>query len=274
MIRQQPLFGSALVAVVRIDHPPGIPHEDPKEEISPRYSISFVERGGFTIRARARQWSVAQRDVLVTVPGFVCRFQHDDDEGGLDDVCLAIRFEDHESATLADLGIASLAAHVPVVALTNRRAYLRNRLLNYAADGTTPLSIESIAGELLVSTLAGSCGRRLFKASQLRWYAARVDAARERLDAEYAASLTLGALARDAGMSAYHFARVFAELSGVPPHRYLVRKRLDAAAERLRGGSSVTAACFAVGFNSLSHFDRAFRRAFAVSPSQYRRGAL
>ena len=41
------------------------------------------------------------------------------------------------------------------------------------------------------------------------------------------------------------------------------------AAERLRAGESVTAACFAVGFQSLSHFIHSFRRAFGTSPSRY-----
>jgi AraC family transcriptional regulator len=274
MIRQQPFFESPLVAVVRVDHPPGVPHEDPKEEVSSQYSISFVERGGFGIHKDDRTWAVGPTDVFVTFPGFVCQFHHDDDECGLEDVCLAIRFQDEDAATLADLGIAALAQHAPVVSLTNRRAYLRDRLVRHTADGTTPLAVESIAGELLVSTLRGVSGRRLFRSNQLRWYATRVDATRERLDAEYASSFTLSTLAKDAGMSAYHFARVFSELAGLPPHRYLVQRRLDAAAGRLTEGSSVTDACFAVGFNSLSHFDRSFRKAFGVSPSHYRGAAL
>ena len=68
-------------------------------------------------------------------------------------------------------------------------------------------------------------------------------------------------------MSLFHFARVFRELTGLPPHRYLLRTRLERAAQRLRTGDSVTNTCYAVGFSNLSHFTRSFRRRFGVAPS-------
>jgi AraC-like DNA-binding protein len=72
-------------------------------------------------------------------------------------------------------------------------------------------------------------------------------------------------------MSPFHFARVFRDLTGVPPHRYLVNVRLTAAAAALREGASVTDTCFAVGFRSLSHFIHAFRQAYGVTPSAFAR---
>lgn len=73
-------------------------------------------------------------------------------------------------------------------------------------------------------------------------------------------------------MSTFHFARLFAELAGTPPHRYLLRVRLDEAARGLRQGASVTDACFASGFQNLSYFIRAFRQRFGISPGKYRDG--
>jgi len=112
-----------------------------------------------------------------------------------------------------------------------------------------------------------------FKTTQLSWYARRVDGARQTLDDDYASDHRLAHLARDAGMSPFHFARVFRGLTGLPPHRYLLQRRLRAAANRLRGGASVTDACFAVGFSSLSHFIHAFRRQFGVVPSRFTAGS-
>jgi AraC family transcriptional regulator len=75
-------------------------------------------------------------------------------------------------------------------------------------------------------------------------------------------------MASEVGMSVYHFARVFAELEGQPPHKYLLGVRLRQAATRLRAGASVTDTCFAVGFSSLSHFVSTFRRHLGVRPSE------
>ena len=69
-------------------------------------------------------------------------------------------------------------------------------------------------------------------------------------------------------MSPFRFARVFRDLTGIPPHKYLVRARLMRARALLRTGTSVTNACYAVGFNNLSHFIRSFRRTFGDAPSR------
>ena len=59
---------------------------------------------------------------------------------------------------------------------------------------------------------------------------------------------------------------------GVTMRAYLIELRLRRAAELLESGeTSVTAACFACGYSSLSHFLRAFRQRYGVSPGQYRR---
>jgi AraC-like DNA-binding protein len=90
------------------------------------------------------------------------------------------------------------------------------------------------------------------------------------MDAAPAEALTLSELAREAGMSPWHFARVFRELAGTPPHRYLSGVRLARAAALLGAGAGVTEACMASGFQNLGHFSRTFRRAFGVPPSLYR----
>jgi AraC-like DNA-binding protein len=173
--------------------------------------------------------------------------------------------------------VGALREHAPVIAVNNRRTYLQQRLAAHLVAGCDPLAMDLIAGELLHSALtdatpggAGGAGSGHYKASQLGWYAHRVDRAREELDEHYAREHSLAGLARTAGMSPYHFARIFRELSGLPPYRYLVRRRLNAAATRLRDGASVTDTCYAVGYRSLSRFIHAFRAATGMTPSQFR----
>jgi AraC-like DNA-binding protein len=72
-------------------------------------------------------------------------------------------------------------------------------------------------------------------------------------------------------MSVFRFTRVFTELVGRPPHRYLTERRLAVAREMLDQGRGVTETCFACGFNNLSHFSRTFTRQFGASPSRITR---
>ncbi len=88
---------------------------------------------------------------------------------------------------------------------------------------------------------------------------------------QFAEPLSLSRMAREVGMSLYPFARLFAELEGETPHRFLVGVRLQEAARRLRAGGRVTDVCFAVGFGSLSHFTTTFRREYGAPPSEFRR---
>jgi len=259
MLRVQPVFDSTLVSIERIDHPSDIPHIDPPEEMSRTCSINLLERGTFAVHHRRRRWTVGADDFFVTAPGQVYRYDHDD----ATDVCVALCFKDADGARFA--------SRPPIVRATNRRAYLRRRLMAHLQDGADPLALDTIAGDLLVGAIDGGRSDRLCRPAQLDWYASRIDLARQMLDHDYATPHTLCRLSRSVGMSPYHFARVFRELTGTPPHRYLLNRRLTIAADRLREGESVTETCFAVGFQSLSHFIHSFRRAFGASPSRLAR---
>ena len=70
-------------------------------------------------------------------------------------------------------------------------------------------------------------------------------------------------------LSRYYFMRRFKETTGYTVHSYIQQKRLAAAAEKLEGGMSVTAAALEAGFPEYSSFLRAFRKFFGVAPSEY-----
>src|SRR5262249_2281247 len=131
-----------------------------------------------------------------------------------------------------------------------------------------PMGVEDVANAAMIGATCDSNSRRApYREHQLSWYPERVDAVRRRLDYVPADQHTLAGLARSVGMSPFHFARVFRELTGVPPHAYLCRARLWHAAHSLREGTSVTEACFNSGFQNLSHFSRQFHYHFGVKPS-------
>src|SRR5207249_2052148 len=104
---------------------------------------------------------------------------------------------------------------------------------------------------------------------------ARVTRTVRRIDRQPDAALTLDTLAKDAGLSPYHFLRTFERLTGVTPHQYVLRARLRDAATRLVAESRrVIDVAFDAGFGDVSNFNRAFRAEFGVSPRAYRRGIL
>ncbi len=84
--------------------------------------------------------------------------------------------------------------------------------------------------------------------------------------------ITLEQLANVVGLSRFHFLRAFRSTFGQPPHRYLIRSRIERAKilllDRRTSVAEVTAR---VGFTDQAQFARAFRKATGSTPSQFRR---
>src|SRR5262245_57203740 len=91
--------------------------------------------------------------------------------------------------------------------------------------------------------------------------------ARDRMDAASHENWPVQRLARVSGVSEAHFARSFKQAFGVPPHRYLLTRRIERAVALLRDSElSVTEVAFATGWESLGTFGRIFRDITGESP--------
>ncbi len=99
-----------------------------------------------------------------------------------------------------------------------------------------------------------------------------VAAARERMADDPTATPTLAALAAQAGLSRYQFLRAFARLTGLPPHAYLLQRRVLHARRLVRGGMGLADAAVASGFADQSHMTRSFVRSFGLTPGAFTRG--
>jgi AraC-like DNA-binding protein len=78
-------------------------------------------------------------------------------------------------------------------------------------------------------------------------------------------------LARESGVSEAHFARSFRQAFGLPPHRYLLTRRIERAAALLRDTDlPVTQIALRTGWNSLGTFGRTFRDVTGASPGELR----
>jgi AraC-like DNA-binding protein len=91
------------------------------------------------------------------------------------------------------------------------------------------------------------------------------------VESDAARPLELKAMAAAAGMSKYHFLRVFRRLTGMTPHRYLISARLRRAALALASSRRpIITIALDSGFGDLSTFNKTFRAVFGRTPTQYR----
>jgi AraC family transcriptional regulator len=96
----------------------------------------------------------------------------------------------------------------------------------------------------------------------------------EYIEGHLDACLTLEQLAATAHLSVYHFARQFKVATGLPPHQYVILRRVERAKLLLQGGDlSLAEVAAGTGFTDQSKFCHTFKRVVGVSPRQFRRSA-
>jgi transcriptional regulator GlxA family with amidase domain len=95
--------------------------------------------------------------------------------------------------------------------------------------------------------------------------------AKDRMDAPSHEEWPVRRLARVSGAAEAHFARSFKEAFGVPPHRYLLTRRIEKATALLRDTDRpITEIAFETGWKSLGTFGRTFRDITGESPGEFR----
>ncbi|WP_338821811.1 AraC family transcriptional regulator [Bradyrhizobium septentrionale] len=100
----------------------------------------------------------------------------------------------------------------------------------------------------------------------------QVKRACERLDSDLGGELSLQQIAAEFGLSVSHFSRAFRSSTGLPPHRWLLRQRVEVA-QQLMTVRDLPLAEIAIsaGFANQSHFTRVFTAVVGISPGVWRR---
>ena len=245
------------------------PHDRPFVEQHRSFSISYVRRGSFGCVTRGRSFELVAGSFLLGRPDdeYLCTHEHHPHG----DECLSFHFD----ATLLDaLGLPAHAwrsgALPPLAGLG-----VLGELAQAAAEHRSHLDLTEV-GTLLAGRylhlVSGKPLPRVSVTARARRRAVRVALW---LDAHAHEPLDLEQLARQSGVSAFHFLRLFARVTGVTPHQYLVRARLRRAAKLLAQGTlPVGAIAYEVGFGDLSNFVRTFHRAAGCAPRDFRRAAV
>lgn len=235
-------------------------------ELHTRHVLAYVRRGSFGCRCRSRSFDLVAGSIFIGHPGDEYTCTHDHHGGG--DECLSFHLE---PALADEIGAAPAAWRVgalpPVPALV-----VLGELAQAAALGRTDLGVDE-AGLLLarrfVELVAGREARASVASAGDR---RRATLAALWMEANAQEPIDLDAAAAQAGLSSFHFLRVFSRVFGLTPHQYLIRRRLGHAARLLADDTlPVTEIAFQVGFGDLSNFVRSFGQAAGMSPSQFRR---
>lgn len=227
-----------------------------------------MRKGSFGCRSRGRDHELVPGSLLVGHAGDEYSCTHDHHAGG--DECLSFQFTPELAEAIGHRApIWRLGCIPPLPQLM-----ILGELAQSALRGDSDLSIEEV-GILLARRFAEllSDGRPAQRIAPARDRRRAVEAALW-IEAHSHESIGLDAIARDTGLSVFHFLRLFKRVLGVTPHQYLVRSRLRQAARLLTHDTrAVTSVAFDVGFNDLSNFVRTFHRAAGMSPERFRRAS-
>lgn len=267
MNRVDTLYESSDVAVRRFDHPPHERHDDPDDEVAPRWAIAFVQSGRFDVVEAGRRHRLAAGGVFVTHPGLHFRCAHD--ERCPTDVCTSVGLTPAAARVIEDVvarrpWVARRAA-TPRLAFVDRRLHMA--ITASDAFETERWSLAAVSALCADMSNGGTRGTYAVRRPELD----AVVAACRAIELHPDARRTVAERARDVGLSSTALALGFARHVGVSPHRYVIRWRLAHAADLLSERASVTEACYASGFENLSHFCRVFLRSFGVRASAWRR---
>jgi AraC-like DNA-binding protein len=241
------------------------PGEKPFAEQYAAHSISYVRKGSFGCHCRGRFHELVAGSILVGHPGdeYVCTHDH-----VVGDECLSFFLDPELVEAIGDNKNIWQVGSVPPLP----ELMVLGELAQTAAGGNSDVGLDEIGhlfASRFVDVVSGRSPRPMTATMKDRRRA--VETALW-IDANSHRPIDLEDAAAQAGISPFHFLRLFSDVLGVTPHQYLVRSRLRHAARRLANDdSSITDIAYDVGFNDLSNFVRTFHRAAGASPQKFRK---
>jgi AraC-like DNA-binding protein len=244
------------------------PEDRPFVELHDDHSLSYVRRGSFGCRTLGRAHELVAGAILIGHPGDEYMCTHDHHAGG--DECLSFHFAPELVESIGDRKEMWRTGSLPPLG----ELIVLGELAQAAAEGRSDLALDEI-GMMIAARFVELVSGRERRPERIgpRDRRRAVEAALW-LDAHSDKSIALEQAAQEAGLSPFHFLRLFASVLGVTPHQYLVRSRLRHAARLLvHDARPVTDVALDVGFADLSNFVRTFHRAAGVSPRRFRQAA-
>ncbi len=246
------------------------PQDRPFEERHSRYTIAIVLAGSFQYRSSVGRGLMTPGSLMLGNHGHCFECGHEHGEG---DRCVSFWYApEYFEQLAAAAGIRRMRGGFRVACLPPSRHL--SSLVARAGIGAMggDVAWDELGVTLAVSTMKLAAGASPDGAAWPSHAEARVTRMVRTIDRHPDARLTLATLAREAGLSRFHFLRTFERLTGVTPHQYVRRARLREAAMRLVAESgTVLDIALDCGFGDISSFNRAFRTEFYETPREFRR---
>jgi AraC-like DNA-binding protein len=243
------------------------PDDQPFAEHFDCHSISYVRKGSFGCHCRGRFHELVAGSILVGHPGdeYVCTHDH-----VVGDECLSFFLAPELVETIGDTNAIWRVGAVPPLP----ELVVLGELAQSAADGSSDVGLDEVGHAFAGRFVEAVSGRKTKPlTAALRDRRRAVETALW-IDANSHRAIALDDAADQAGISPFHFLRLFSAVLGVTPHQYLVRSRLRHAARRLADDDSpITDIAYDVGFADLSNFVRTFHRAAGASPLKFRQAS-
>jgi AraC-like DNA-binding protein len=250
------------------------PHDRPFEEQHEQVTIAIVTAGTFQYRgsgAASGRELMTPGSVLLGNPGqsYECGHEH-----ATGDRCVAFHYTPAYMESIAPgarrrrSGTTFRLLRLPPVRLLSPVIAQAQA----AAAGVPGTSWEELAARLAAQAMQVDDGTAPPRTPVSAAAIARVTETVRLIDQCSERELTLADLAQAANLSPYYFLRTFEELTGVTPHQYLARMRLQKVAKRLLlEPTKILDVALDSGFGDVSNFNRAFRAEFGMTPRDYRR---
>jgi AraC-like DNA-binding protein len=229
----------------------------------PVYSLRLMLAGAVEIEAENAHWNLTAGDVLLMLP---CRSRRIGTRSGAQWLTIGLR-----AFLFGQVDVLQPLA--PAQWQTERGSLLENWLRELVAHRNFCDEASSLVTHGLAVAIVGRCAQasgqpNFLQAAQRRFPAWLRDVLRT---ADQQPEITPAQLAKLAHFSSAQFRRNFEAAMGVAPRDYLQRRRLEKARQLLQGSTlSVAEIAVQSGVGSPEHFIRSFRRAFGVTPSQWR----
>lgn len=245
------------------------PSDRPFEERHEQVTVAAVISGSFTYRADTGRAILHPGAFLLGNFGACYQCGHDHGTG---DRCIAFHFSpayfSEVAASAAGTGrfnfptamLPAVARVLPWLAHIEARALQADRL---EIDEAVPGIMEAVIG-----AVAGSTPTRVQPSAREE---RQIGDVLRYVEVQAGTAVDLAALSRVAGMSKYHFLRIFRRVVGMTPYQFVLSVRMRRAAVRLAtSAETVSAIALDMGFGDLSTFNRRFKEVFGMSPTIYR----